>query len=65
MGDLVWVQDFFFQTSEGNFFSSIRHHAKHFFLVQDTCRRVFPYKIFFPPKSVCRIFSEITNPPQE
>ena len=23
MGDLVWVQDFFFQTSEGNFFPAL------------------------------------------
>ena len=51
----IWViwfgyKTFFFQTSEGNFFCSIRHDANHFFLVQDTFRRVFPYKIFFFPE---------------
>lgn len=51
MGDLVWVQYFFFKTSKDKRFPALDAMTtddKYFFLVQDTFSRVFACKSFFP-----------------
>ena len=66
MGDLVCVRVFFSQPSgerilfpdiqRCKFFPSIIRHERYFF------RQIFPCKIFFPSKSVCRIYFFLSQP---
>ena len=51
------VKEFFFLTYSGvSFFPSIIRHERYFF------RQVCPCKIFFPSKSVCRIYFFLSQP---
>ena len=73
MGDLVCARIFFPQTcgdrifpdmQRCNIFSSVIRHERYLFQCRNIFRRAFPYKKFFPSKSVCIIFfSEITHNP--
>ena len=56
MGDLVWVRFFFYLHTSGDRIFSLTYKA--------IVWQVFPCKIFFHSKSVCRIFfPEITQLP--